>query len=225
MVKDNLHLIRQQIADAIQTYHRQPDSVALLAVSKTKSAALIREAYQAGQHAFGENYVQEALEKIAQLQDLNITWHFIGPIQANKTRKIAEHFDWVQSVDRLKIAERLNAQRPKNLAPLNVCIEVNISEETSKSGVLPAAVTELAGALQALKNIRLRGLMAIPKFALEFEEQLHQFQQLHALYEQLNQQGVELDTLSMGMTADFPAAIAAGSTMVRVGTAIFGVRQ
>ena len=198
----------------------------LLAVSKTFPAAAVREAYLAGQTAFGENYLQEALDKMDALRDLPLEWHFIGPIQSNKTRAIAENFAWVHSVDRLKIAERLSAQRPPHLPPLNVCLQVNVSGEESKSGVAPEEVMELAQAVAPLPNLKLRGLMTIPSPATgEMEQQRMPFAEMRVLLDQLNLQGMALDTLSMGMSHDFPAAIMEGATIVRIGTAIFGSRD
>jgi pyridoxal phosphate enzyme (YggS family) len=184
----------------------------------------VREAYAAGIVEFGENYLQEALEKQADLTDLPLSWHFIGPIQSNKTRAIAEHFAWVHSVDRLKIAQRLSEQRPAGLPPLNICIQVNVSGEASKSGCTAVDLPALAQAISALPNLRLRGLMAIPEPAATFEAQRAPHRALHALFERLRAEGLALDTLSMGMSADLEAAVAEGATMVRVGTAIFGAR-
>jgi pyridoxal phosphate enzyme (YggS family) len=194
-------------------------------VSKTQSAATVREAYEAGQRDFGENYVQEALEKIAALPLPGLVWHFIGPLQSNKTRDIASHFDWVHSVDRLKIASRLNEQRPAGMAPLNVCIQVNISDEDSKSGVALADVEALCEAVQSMPNLRLRGLMAIPAPSDDPAAQRAVYAPLAALLRQLQALYAGMDTLSVGMSADFAAAIAEGSTLVRVGTAIFGARH
>jgi pyridoxal phosphate enzyme (YggS family) len=202
------------------------DSVTLLAVSKTQPAAAVLEAHQAGQRAFGENYVQEALDKIAALAELRNTleWHLIGPLQSNKTRVVAEAFDWVHSVDRLKIAQRLAEQRPAELPPLNVCLQVNVSGEASKSGIDPAELPALAHAVAALPRLRLRGLMSIPEPADALEAQRQPHRQLRALFDQLNAAGLALDTLSMGMSADLEAAVLEGATMVRIGTAIFGAR-
>lgn len=196
----------------------------LLAVSKTQPAAVIRSAYYAGQCLFGENYLQEALAKQQQLADLAIEWHFIGPIQSNKTQAIAQHFAWVHSVDRLKIAHRLNVARADSVSPLSICLQVNVSNEASKSGVLPADIPALAEAVQHLPKLRLRGLMAIPAPIHDTALQRRQFAQVGALYEQLIEQGMQLDTLSIGMSEDFPAAIMEGATIVRVGSAIFGPR-
>lgn len=201
-------------------------SVTLLAVSKTWAAEAVREAFAAGQRGFGENYVQEGLDKIEALADLRtqIEWHLIGPLQSNKTRAVAESFDWVHSIDRLKIAERLSAQRPAALAPLSVCIQVNVSGEASKSGVAPADVAVLAHAVAALPRLRLRGLMAIPQVEGDFDAQQRPHLALHELFEALRRDGLTLDTISAGMSGDLEAAIAAGATMVRVGTALFGGR-
>ena len=205
---------------------RDPNSINLLAVSKTKPIAAIKEAFQAGQRCFGENYVQEGVEKIQALTDLpGLQWHFIGPLQSNKTRVVAEHFDWVQSVDRLKIAQRLSDQRPDNLSDLQVCIQVNVSGEASKSGVTPGEVEALAAQIAALPNLCLRGLMAIPAATKDEQEQTLAFDHMHSLFKQLQQQFKTVDTLSMGMSGDMAAAIKSGSTMVRIGTAIFGARE
>ena len=197
----------------------------LLAVSKTFPAAAVREAYAAGQRAFGESYVQEALDKMAQLRDLDLEWHFIGPIQSNKTRAIAENFAWVHGVDRLKIAERLSAQRPAGLPPLQVCIQVNVSGEDSKSGVPPHETAHLARQVAALPGLALRGLMAIPAPVAELDDQRKPFAQVRQLMQQLRASGLQLDTLSMGMSQDMEAAIHEGATIVRIGSAIFGNRN
>lgn len=223
-ITSNLQAVRTVIETALIQSGRRPDEVNLLAVSKTFAASMLREAYQAGQTRFAENYVQEALDKMAALQELAIEWHFIGPIQSNKTRAIAAHFAWVHSVERLKIAERLSEQRPAHLPPLQICLQVNISNETSKSGVAPSEVAELAHAVVKLPNLKLRGLMVIPAPGDDFVIQRRPFAQLRQLRDRLNQQGLQLDTLSMGMSHDFTAAIAEGATMVRIGTAIFGNR-
>ena len=225
VIASNLQAVNRAIAQVARTAQRRAEEVTLLAVSKTFPAAAVREAFQAGQRAFGESYVQEALGKIGELRDLALEWHFIGPIQSNKTRLIAENFFWVHGVDRLKIAERLSAQRPQNLPPLNVCLQVNVSGEDSKSGVAPDEVTELAQAVARLPHLRLRGLMAIPAPADGLDEQRKPFARLHKLMQQLNAQGLKLDTLSMGMSHDLEAAVLEGATIVRVGTAIFGVRN
>lgn len=217
-IANNLTLIQQRITLACQLCHRDADSVQLLAVSKTKPAIELRAAYAAGQRDFGENYLQEALDKQQQLQDLDIIWHFIGPIQSNKTRAIAEHFTWVHSVDRLKIARRLSDQRPKHLTPLNICIQVNIDDEATKSGVSLIELPQLLEDIHKLPNITLRGLMAIPSATSNSEQAQHSFRKLaQALPD-------NLDTLSMGMSGDLEAAIAAGATIVRIGTDIFGAR-
>ncbi|MBI5006783.1 MAG: YggS family pyridoxal phosphate-dependent enzyme [Nitrosomonadales bacterium] len=223
-ILSNLQATRQAIAQAAQAAQRSDAEVRLLAVSKTFPAAAVREAYRAGQTAFGENYLQEALEKIDALRDLPLEWHFIGPIQSNKTRPIAEHFAWVHSVDRLKVAERLSAQRPPQLPPLNVCLQVNVSGEQSKSGVAPEAVVALAQEVARLPHLKLRGLMSIPAPASDETEQRLPFARMRAIFEKLNTLGMGLDTLSMGMSHDYPAAIREGATIVRIGTAIFGQR-
>ena len=213
-----------RIASAAQAVGRQPTDVRLLAVSKTWPADSVREAAAAGQQAFGENYVQEGVAKVEALASLGLEWHFIGPLQSNKTRLVANHFAWVHSIDRLKIAERLSEQRDVHLPPLNVCIQVNVSGEDSKSGVAPAELAALAKAVAVLPRLRLRGLMAIPEPTSDVAVQRARFASLRALRDELNGAGYGLDTLSMGMSDDLEAAIAEGSTMVRVGTAIFGSR-
>ncbi len=223
-ILQRLHQLQLTIRQAEQHYHRQAGSVQLLAVSKQQPLAAIREAIAGGQLCFGENYLQEALQKITTLTDVPLEWHFIGTIQSNKTQAIATHFAWVHSLDRLHIAERLNQQRPTHLPKLNVCIEVNISQQATKSGVTLDALPELAHAINRLENLRLRGLMAIPHASKEFAEQLAVYQRVQAAYAALCAQGLALDTLSMGMSDDFVAAIAAGSTIVRIGTALFGPR-
>lgn len=222
-IASNLQAVRDAMAAAATEAGRAPDDISLLAVSKTFPPSAIREAYQAGQTRFAESYVQEALHKIAALHDLPLEWHYIGPIQSNKTRAIAEHFAWVHSVDRVKTAERLSGQRPAHLPPLQVCLQVNISNEASKSGVPPGEAAQLAMAIAHLPHLSLRGLMAIPE-PVDVDAQRAAFARLRELFEQLNRQGLQLDTLSMGMSHDFAAAIAEGATMVRVGTAIFGGR-
>ncbi|WP_296232704.1 YggS family pyridoxal phosphate-dependent enzyme [Pseudomonas sp. UBA4617] len=219
---DNLSAISARIARAAQAAGRDPASVQLLAVSKTKPASAIREIHAAGVRDVGENYLQEALTKQQALSDLPLIWHFIGPIQSNKTKAIAEHFDWVHSVDRLKIAQRLSEQRPAGLAPLNICLQVNVSGEDSKSGCAPADLPALANAVAALPNLRLRGLMAIPEPTDDRAAQEAAFATLRQLQEAL---GLGLDTLSMGMSHDLEAAIAQGATWVRIGTALFGARD
>ncbi len=222
----NLRQVQGRITGACTAAQRNVDSVTLLAVSKTFGADAVREAYAAGQRQFGENYVQEALDKIAALADLRpqLVWHLIGPLQSNKTRPVAEAFDWVQSVDRLKIAQRLSEQRPADLPPLQVCLQVNISGEASKSGLLPDQVLAVAQSVAALPRLRLRGLMAIPEPAADVAAQRAPHRALSALLGALNAAGLQLDTLSMGMSADLEAAVAEGATLLRVGTAIFGGR-
>ncbi len=223
----SLAAVNARIAEAARAAQRSPDSVRLLAVSKTFPADDVRAAFAAGQRAFGENYVQEALAKIEALADLraHIEWHFIGPLQSNKTRPVAEHFDWVHSVDRLKIAQRFSEQRPDAMAPLNVCLQVNVSGEASKSGIAPEEAPALAREVAALPKLRLRGLMSIPEPASDPAAQREPHRTLRQLYETLRAQGLELDTLSMGMSGDLEAAVLEGATIVRVGTAIFGGRD
>ncbi len=224
MLKANLEHVRQRIAAACAAAGRRADEVTLLAVSKTFGVDAVREAVAAGQRRFGENQVQEGVEKIAALAGAGLEWHLIGPLQSNKTRLAAEHFDWVQSVDRLKIAERLAEQRPAGLAPLQVCIQVNISGEASKHGVAPDALPALAQAVAALPRLQLRGLMAIPEPSHDVAAQRAAHRALHALWLQLRDAGLPLDTLSIGMSDDLEAAVAEGATLVRVGSAIFGRR-
>ena len=221
-IAENIAKVGVRIREAAQASQRDFSSVGLLAVSKTKPAEAIREAHAAGLRDFGENYLQEALDKQALLVDLPLTWHFIGPIQSNKTRPIAEHFAWVHSVDRLKVAERLSAQRPAELAPLNICLQVNVSGEASKSGCQPKELAALAQAVTQLPNLRLRGLMTIPAPTDDVAEQRAAFARLRALRDALN---LDLDTLSMGMSHDLEAAIAEGASWVRIGTALFGERD
>jgi len=209
---------------AEQQYGRAPGSVTLIAVSKGKSVREIRAAYDAGQRRFGESYIQEALPKITALPELDIEWHFIGPIQSNKTKHITGHFAWLHSVDRLKIAQRLHAQRPQPLPPLNVCLQINISREQSKAGIDLNKLATLAREIQSCDRLQVRGLMAIPAPSDNFEEQRRMFRQVRQAQEQLIAEGWHLDTLSMGMSNDMEAAIAEGATMVRIGTAIFGER-
>lgn len=223
-IKSQLEHIHQQIETAAIDTGRPTTAVRLLAVSKTWPAERLREVAAAGQRCFGENYLQEALDKIHALKDLDLEWHFIGPIQSNKTRDIAANFDWAQSVDRLKIARRLNEQRPADVAPLNICIQVNIDQEASKSGCHPEEVMKLASEIQSLDRLRLRGLMIIPAQASDREQQLVSFRQAFALFSKMQSEFSDVDTLSMGMSADMQVAIEAGSTMVRVGTALFGQR-
>lgn len=221
-IVENIAKVGVRIREAAQASQRDFATIGLLAVSKTKPTDAIREAQAAGLHDFGENYLQEALDKQVQLVDLPLTWHFIGPIQSNKTRPIAEHFAWVHSVDRLKIAERLSAQRPSGLPPLNICLQVNVSGEDSKSGCQPDELAALAQAVTQLPNLRLRGLMTIPEPTDDASEQRAAFARLRALRDGLN---LDLDTLSMGMSHDLEAAIAEGATWVRIGTALFGERD
>ena len=221
----NLQAVRARIAAACVAAGRPTDSVQLLAVSKTWPAASVREAVAAGQRAFGENYVQEAVGKAAELAGLGLDWHFIGPLQGNKTRLVAENFVWVHSVDRLKIAQRLAAQRPPNLAPLQVCIQVNVSGEASKSGCAPDQAAALAHAVAALPHLCLRGLMAIPEPSDDISLQRRRFALLRELRDRISSEGLLLDTLSMGMSDDLEAAIMEGATLVRIGTAIFGERK
>ena len=223
-IGSNLQAVRERIATACAGAQRPVTDVTLLAVSKTFGPEAVREAHSAGQLAFGENYIQEAVEKMALLADLPLEWHCIGPVQSNKTRLVAQHFDWMHTVDRLNIAQRLSEQRPDDLAPLNVCLQVNIDGGASKSGIAPADALELAQQVAALPRLRLRGLMTIPEPAESYEAQLAVHAQAAALFHELRLAGLPLDTLSMGMTADLEAAVVAGSTMVRIGTAIFGGR-
>ncbi len=224
-IESNLQVVRERISAAAREAGRVPGEIALLAVSKTFGAGAVRAAHAAGQFDFGENYVQEATAKIAALSDLPLVWHFIGPIQSNKTRAIAEHFDWVHSVERVKIAQRLAASRPAGRERLDVCLQVNLSGEQSKSGVTPEALPPLADAVRALPRLRLRGLMAIPEPGDDWSLQRRRFAALRRLLEQLNAAGFGLDTLSMGMSRDLEAAVLEGATIVRVGSAIFGERM
>jgi pyridoxal phosphate enzyme (YggS family) len=226
-IDTRLQTVKDRIAKACAQAGRDVQSVTLLAVSKTQDAQAVREAAERGQADFGENYVQEALDKITALAPLRarLRWHLIGPLQSNKTRPVAEAFDWVHTVDRLKIAQRLAEQRPPQLAPLQVCLQVNVSGEASKSGVSPAELPALAHAVAALPRLRLRGLMAIPEPAADAAAQREPHRRLAALLGELRGQGLALDTLSMGMSADLEAAIAEGATIVRVGTALFGERS
>jgi pyridoxal phosphate enzyme (YggS family) len=226
MIVDNIQEVSARIARACDAAGRPVSSVTLLAVSKTQRPDAVREALDGGQKRFGENYVQEALDKIAALADrrAELEWHLIGPLQSNKTRAVAEAFDWVHTVDRLKLAERLSAQRPEGLPPLQVCLQVNISGEASKSGVAPADLPALAHAVAALPRLQLRGLMAIPEPAADLPAQRRPHRALRERLEALRAEGLALDTLSMGMSADLEAAVLEGATIVRVGTAIFGAR-
>ena len=222
---DNIAKLRLRIRLSAEKYHRPESSILLLAVSKTRPPEDIRRAHDCGLSDFGESYLQEAVDKIESLADLPLTWHFIGPIQSNKTRPIAEHFDWVHSVDRLKIARRLDEQRPPSSPPLQVCIQVNISGEASKSGADPAAVRELAQAINGMPRLQLRGLMAIPAATQDEQAQRTAFARLRELLESLRGEFPTMDTLSMGMSGDLEAAIAEGSTIIRIGTALFGPRD
>ncbi|MEK1910869.1 MAG: YggS family pyridoxal phosphate-dependent enzyme [Pseudomonas chlororaphis] len=225
-IADNTALVSARIRAAAQASQRDESSIHLLAVSKTKPAAALREAYAAGLRDFGENYLQEALGKQAELGDLPLSWHFIGPIQSNKTRAIAENFAWVHSVDRLKIAQRLSEQRPADLPPLNICIQVNVSGEASKSGCTPADLPALASAISALPRLKLRGLMAIPEPTEDRAAQDAAFAAVRSLNDNLRDSlDLPTDTLSMGMSHDLEAAIAQGATWVRIGTALFGARD
>ncbi len=224
IISGNLQKIRTRMASSCAAAQRDTRDVALLAVSKTFDADAVREAAACGQRAFGENYIQEAVEKIALLADLGLEWHCIGPIQSNKTRLVAQHFDWVHTIDRLKIAQRLSEQRPPSMAPLNCCLQVNIDGGATKSGLAPEEVATLAREVMALPGLRLRGLMTIPEPTERVEDQLAVHRRTRSLFDTLRAQGLPLDTLSMGMSGDMESAIAAGSTMVRVGTALFGGR-
>ncbi|MFM7227251.1 MAG: YggS family pyridoxal phosphate-dependent enzyme [Betaproteobacteria bacterium] len=228
-IAENITKVRQTMDRAAAEHGRDPTSVRLLAVSKTFAAEAVIQAADSGQIAFGENYLQEAIDKQQAVHslrpDLSLEWHFIGPIQSNKTRPIAEHFAWVHALDREKIARRLSEQRPQDLPPLNVCLQVNVSGEDSKSGVAPAGVLALAQVVATLPGLSLRGLMAIPEPANDFDSQRKPFALLRALQQQLTEAGIPTDTLSMGMSADMHAAIAEGATIVRIGTAIFGKRD
>ncbi|MFZ7260286.1 YggS family pyridoxal phosphate-dependent enzyme [Avibacterium avium] len=228
-IQQNLQQVQQQIQQACQQANRTISEVSLLAVSKTKPVEAILHAYQAGQRQFGENYVQEGVEKIQHFegQNVELEWHFIGPLQSNKTRLVAEHFDWIQTLDRAKIADRLNDQRPHYKKPLNVLIQINISDESSKSGIQPAEMLDLAKHIKNLPHLCLRGLMAIPAPTDDIHQQKQAFMQMQQLFEQLKRALPEcqIDTLSIGMSDDLTAAIECGSTMVRIGTAIFGARD
>ncbi|MDP2370873.1 YggS family pyridoxal phosphate-dependent enzyme [Rhodoferax sp.] len=220
----NLQDVRERLGAACRAAGRSPDAVQLLAVSKTFGPEAVAQAFAAGQRAFGENYIQEAVEKIHALRHLGLEWHCIGPIQGNKTRLVAQNFDWVHTVDRLKTAQRLSDQRPASLTPLQVCIQVNIDGGANKSGVAPREALALALQVAALPRLRLRGLMCIPEPAANFATAMAVHAQTRTLFDHLNTNGLSLDTLSLGMSADLEAAVSAGSTMVRVGTAIFGKR-
>jgi hypothetical protein len=224
-IASNLQAVRARIAKAAIEAGRHPEEVALLAVSKTWPVDRVIEAAGAGQRAFGENYVQEGVDKTLATVDLDLTWHFIGPLQSNKTRLVAEHFAWVHSIERLKIAERLSAQRPSALLALQVCVQVNVSGEASKSGCAPDEALALCRAVAALPSLRLRGLMAIPEATDDVAAQRAAFRRLRDVYNQARDAGIALDTLSMGMSHDLEAAVAEGATIVRIGTAIFGERR
>ncbi len=224
MIADNLQQVRARMLQACQQAGRSPDTVHLLAVSKTFGADAVQQAFAAGQTAFGENYIQEAVDKITALAQLPLEWHCIGPIQSNKTRLVAQHFAWAHTVDRLKIAQRLSEQRPPGLPPLNVCIQVNIDGGATKAGVVPEDALELARQIAALPGLRLRGLMSIPEPAPDFVAACAVHMRAKALFDAMNASGLGLDTLSMGMSADLEAAVHSGSTLVRVGSAIFGNR-
>ena len=224
-IAQSLEEIRNRVTVLEGRYGRSPGEVSVLAVSKTKPPEAVRAAAEVGQRDFGENHLQDALTKLDSLEDLDLVWHFIGPVQSNKTRVIAARFDWVHSIDRAKIARRLNEQRPGGLPPLNVCLQVNVSGEASKSGVGPDEVEGLARAVSELPRLRLRGLMTLPRPCEDLEEQRRPFATLRGIGESLNAGGLALDTLSMGMTNDMEAAIAEGATIIRIGTAIFGARD
>lgn len=224
-ITDRIAAVHQRIAEAAQACARHTENIELLAVSKTRSAEEIREAVSAGLTVFGENYLQEALPKINALRDLDIEWHFIGPVQSNKTRDLATHFDWVQSVDRLRIARRLSEQRAGYGPPLNICVQVNISREAQKAGVLPEDALALCQAIAELPRLALRGLMLIPQAGDDSEKQFASFSAAAELFGQLHKKGLALDTLSMGMSGDLEVAILAGSNMLRIGTDIFGPRE
>ena len=225
MIENNLRAVHERMALACRAAGRDVSAVTLLAVSKTFGVDAVLNAYAAGQTAFGENYIQEAVQKITALRHLPLQWHCIGPIQSNKTRLVAEHFDWVHTVDRLKVAQRLSEQRPATLAPLQVCIQINVDGGASKSGVPPEEALALAQQVAVLPGLRLRGVMSIPESAPDFIAACALFKSVRAVFDALNAQGLALDTLSMGMSADMEAAIESGSTLVRVGSAIFGVRS
>ena len=224
-VASRLQTVKERIARAAHTAGRQPDEITLLVASKTQPPEKVREAWLAGQTIFGENYLQEALAKMPALADLPIEWHFIGPIQSNKTRRITENFSWVHSVDRTKIADRLSKDRPESLPPLQICLQVNVSGEASKSGVAPEEVADLAAHVVRLPRLKLRGLMTVPELTIATALQRSQFHMLRELFDRLKRDGYELDTLSMGMSEDMDNAIAEGATTVRIGTAILGPRR
>ncbi len=224
-IPSRLQAVHARIAKAAQSVGRRPDEITLLVASKTHPAERVRETWLAGQTIFGENYLQEALAKMPLLSDLPIEWHFIGPIQSNKTRRIAEYFSWVHGVDRVKIADRLAKDRPESLPPLQICLQVNVSEEASKSGVAPEELAQLAAHVVRLPRLKFRGLMAVPELTTATALQRSQFHMLWELFDRLKRDGYELDTLSMGMSEDMDIAIAEGATIVRIGTAILGPRR
>ena len=223
-IAENIHQIRQKIVELAAKYQRSADDIQLLAVSKTMPVEAIQAAYEYGQRDFGENYLQEALAKIHTLRHLDISWHFIGAIQSNKTREIANAFDWAHSIDRIKIARRLSEQRNPELAPLNICLQINISNEKTKAGIQLNELAQVAREIDRLPNLKLRGLMAIPEKTTGLDKQRSIFTKMHQAMTELNHSGLDMDTLSMGMSNDMEAAIAEGATMVRIGTAIFGPR-
>ena len=224
-IADNLQAVQARIRDAAAMAGRSPESVRLLAVSKTWPLASVVDAADAGQRAFGENYVQEGIDKLTAIAGRNLEWHFIGPLQSNKTKPVAEHFDWVHSIERLKVAERLSAQRPAYLPPLQVCVQVNVSGEASKSGCAPGEALALCRAVAVLPGLRLRGLMAIPEPTDDPAAQRAAFRRVREIHDNIRAAGLPLDTLSMGMSHDLEAAVAEGATIVRIGTAIFGERN
>ena len=224
-IASRLQTVKSRIAQAARNAGRNPEDILLLAASKTNPPEKLREAWEAGQTVFGENYLQEGLIKIRALADLPIEWHFIGPIQSNKTKPIAENFSWAHSVDREKIAVRLSSARPESLPPLQVCVQVNVSGEVTKSGIAPEKALELAAFVNQLPHLKLRGLMAVPELTSATALQREQFQIMRKLFDQLKQEGFDIDTLSMGMSEDMDNAIAEGATIVRIGTAIFGPRR
>jgi pyridoxal phosphate enzyme (YggS family) len=225
MIEEKLILVKSQIAEYAKKYGRNPRDIHLLAVSKTQAVSSIKEAFLAGQLDFGENYLQEALSKMLELKDSPINWHFIGPIQSNKTRDIAAHFSWVHSVDRIKIAERLSLQRPEGLPALNIFLQVNIDQEPSKSGFKHSELFEAAQYIAKLPRLKLRGLMIVPAARDNFQEQQAVFRKLYRIQKDLIEKGLSLDQTSMGMSNDMEAAIAEGSNWLRIGTAIFGLRK
>jgi pyridoxal phosphate enzyme (YggS family) len=224
-VTENLALISDLLHKSAIEAGRDPADVRLLAVSKKQPLEKIRDAAAAGQRHFGENFVQEGVDKIEALADTSLSWHFIGHLQSNKTRVVAEYFDWVHTIDKIKTARRLSEQRPDHLPPLNICLQVNVDDEDSKAGVTPAALPELAAACVELPNLRIRGLMCLPAIRTGLDQQRVPFAALRRLAEQLRTDGIDTDTLSMGMSADYPAAILEGATIVRIGTALFGARN